>query len=181
LAAVTASSELPQVREWEPQTVFYKGSLASHHGGLFQARKDCASEPGLSDDWVMVARPGRDGVDGRELRMKGLYNAKRTYKRLDVVLLANEPFMATNDAPGLCPSDGWMKLGAHGAKGAKGAQGGRGPKGEKGPPGDVRIERWHVDAARYCATPILSNGTVGAPLQLRSLFETYHAEAKSIE
>jgi hypothetical protein len=62
--------------------------------------------------------------------MKGLYNGKRTYARLDVVLLANEPFLATRDLPGLCPSDGRLKLGGRGAKGSRGERGACGPKGD---------------------------------------------------
>jgi hypothetical protein len=154
--------------------VHYRGQLVTHAGALWQARKDCATEPG-SPDSTQISRPGRDGVDGRSLRMKGLYNAGRTYEKFDV-LLAGEPFMARHDAAGLCPSDGWMKLGARGAKGAKGEQGRRGPKGDAGQRSDVSIERRKVDPEYYRPTPVLTNGLVGRPLELRPIFEQFAAE-----
>jgi hypothetical protein len=36
---------------------------------------------------------------------------------------------------------------------------------------------WKIDRERYRAIPVLSNSEFGAPLELRELFETYHAEA----
>jgi hypothetical protein len=40
----------------------------------------------------------------------------------------------------------------------------------------VRIERWHVDHQRYYAVPIMSNGRVGQPLELRPLLEQFAVE-----
>jgi hypothetical protein len=179
----STAGRLPQVKTpWAEGDVTYEGQLVALDGNLFQARKDTGLRPGDPAAWVCVARAGRDGRDGKELRMRGLYNAARTYARLDVVLLAGEPFMAKHDAPGLCPSEGWLKLGARGAKGAKGAAGPRGPKGEPGvSDATLRIHSWRIDPARYTATPILSNGQVGARLELRTLFEQFLVDAGSAE
>ena len=42
-----------------------------------------------------------------------------------------------------------------------------GPRGEPAP----TITGWRIDREGYAAVPVLSNGTEGAPLELRSLFE----------
>jgi hypothetical protein len=38
------------------------------------------------------------------------------------------------------------------------------------------IVSWQVDRERFRASPLLSNGTVGPMLELRSLFEEYQAQ-----
>jgi hypothetical protein len=72
LATMATAAELPQIRSWEPETVTYRGALVTHDGGLWQATRDCATPPG-SPDRRMVSRAGRDGVDGRSVTMRGLY------------------------------------------------------------------------------------------------------------
>lgn len=172
-----ATGELPQVRNWKPGTVFYRGQFATFNGALFQARRDCATRPDVGDDWTQVAAAGRDGADGRSARMRGLYNTTRSYERLDVVLFGGEAFMAKVDGPGLCPSDGWVRLAQRGAKGAKGERGARGPRGEKGPATQpLRIHSWLIEPAHYRASPLMTDGTTGPPLPLRSLFERFLAE-----
>src|SRR5436190_513743 len=42
-----------------------------------------------------------------------------------------------------------------------------GPRGEPAP----TMTGWRIDREGYAAVPVLSNGTGGAPLELRSLFE----------
>jgi hypothetical protein len=42
-----------------------------------------------------------------------------------------------------------------------------GPRGEPAP----TITGWRIDREGYAVMPVLSNGTEGAPLELRSLFE----------
>jgi hypothetical protein len=173
-------SPLPVAKDWVPGTVTYRGGVATHKGASWQAAKDTAQTPGGSD-WVCLARAGHDGVDGRSVRMRGLYGQARCYEKLDIVLFAGEPFMAKHDAPGLCPGEGWMKLSPRGRRGERGPAGPRGKTGERGPEGSVRIDRWKVDREFYRVTPMLSNGQVGQPLELRSLFETYHTESNTIE
>jgi hypothetical protein len=57
----------------------------------------------------------------------------------------------------------------------------RGPRGAAGAEGSLTISRWHIDPERHYAAPILSNGTVGAPLQLRGLFEQFLVDARSAQ
>jgi hypothetical protein len=52
----------------------------------------------------------------------------------------------------------------------------RGPQGPKGDP--VSITGWEIDAASYTATPILSDGQKGSPLQLRDLFKQFIVDAR---
>jgi hypothetical protein len=44
-----------------------------------------------------------------------------------------------------------------------------GPRGEPAP----SITGWHVDCAAYAAVPPLSDGSEGAPLELRGLFKQF--------
>jgi hypothetical protein len=52
---------LPEVKEWQPETVVYRGQLVTHDGALWQARADTAQQPGRWD-WSLVARSGRDAL-----------------------------------------------------------------------------------------------------------------------
>jgi hypothetical protein len=38
------------------------------------------------------------------------------------------------------------------------------------------IVSWQIDPERFGASPLMSNGTVGPMLELRSLFEEYQAQ-----
>jgi len=37
---------------------------------------------------------------------------------------------------------------------------------------------WKIDRARYVATPIMSDGSEGPPLELRGLFEQFFSEVR---
>jgi hypothetical protein len=39
------------------------------------------------------------------------------------------------------------------------------------------ISGWKVDRARYVATPVMSDGREGPPLELRELFEQFLSDA----
>jgi len=39
------------------------------------------------------------------------------------------------------------------------------------------IREWKIDRARYVATPVMSDGREGPPLELRELFEQFLADA----
>jgi hypothetical protein len=52
----------------------------------------------------------------------------------------------------------------------------RGPKGEDGKA--LIIVDWRLDRAAYEATPVMSDGTQGAVLQLRELFEQFLGETR---
>jgi hypothetical protein len=62
------------------------------------------------------------------------------------------------------------------------SQGKRGDKGERGLQGipgvPVVIQKWRLDRDNYIAVPVMSDGREGPPLQLRSLFEQFHTEAR---
>jgi hypothetical protein len=59
----------------------------------------------------------------------------------------------------------------------KGERGERGPKGDAGASGGT-IRDWKIDRARYVATPLMSDGSDGPPLELRGLFEQFLLETR---
>jgi hypothetical protein len=115
----------------------------------------------------------KDGRDGRSPEVRGLFSDKETYKALDIVALNGGSFIAKRDDPGSCPGDGWQLIASHGK---------RGDRGERGLPGipgvPVVIQKWRLDRDNYIAIPIMSDGREGPPLELRSLFEQFHTEAR---
>jgi hypothetical protein len=76
------------------------------------------------------------------------------------------------DTPGQCPGPGWQLIARQGQRGVADE---RGPRGEQGPPGlpAPSIKTWLIDAKRYLATPILSDGGHGPDLELRELFRQF--------
>jgi hypothetical protein len=54
----------------------------------------------------------------------------------------------------------------------RGERGSIGPRGEPAP----TITGWRVDRTAYAAVPLLSDGSEGAPLELRGLFEQFYNE-----
>ena len=106
--------------------------------------------------------------------------ARASYRRLDVVALNGGSFVALKDAPGPCPGPGWQLIasqGKRGAAGEKGERGERGPQGNLGLSG-ATIRDWKIDRARYVATPVMSDGSDGPPLELRGLFEQFFSEVR---
>jgi hypothetical protein len=67
------------------------------------------------------------------------------------------------------------KQGRAGQRGEKGERGAGGEKGERGEPG-ATVVSWQLDRRRYRVSPLMSDGKVGPALELRALFEQYHAE-----
>ena len=96
-------------------------------------------------------------------RVRGTYQAGVTYTRGDMVALDGGSFVARKDNPGPCPGAGWQLMAKQGARGIAG------PKGERGPSGRS-IVGWIVDRGTYRITPRMSDGTLGAPLELGALF-----------
>jgi len=84
-------------------------------------------------------------------------------------------------APGVCPGDDWRLLAMRGARGRQGSSGQRGVMGLPGERGQAApgIQSWSVDRARYVATPIMSDETEGAVLDLRPLFEQFLLETSN--
>ena len=94
-------------------------------------------------------------------------------KALDIVALNGGSFIAKRYNPGPCPGDGWQLIASQGKRGDKGE---RGLQGISGVP--VVIQKWRLDRANYIAVPVMSDGCEGPPLELRSLFEQFHTEAR---
>ena len=125
-----------------------------------------------------LAVPGRDGRDGRDAispTVRGTWRADATYKALDVVALNRGSFIAKYDNPGTCPGDGWQLL-VSAVKGERGLRGDRGPSGPPGPP--IAIASWVIDRTSFIATPVMTDGSEGPPLELRGLFEQYQIETE---
>src|SRR5262245_17613729 len=167
--------KLPLVKLWVPERVHYQGDVVAYDGGTFQAKRDTGQPPSHAD-WVCLATAGRDG---NSITVRGTFDETADYRRLDVVALNGGSFIALKDAPGPCPGSGWQLLASQGKRGVAGEKGGRGERGLQGDPGSsgVTICDWKIDRARYVATPVMSDGCEGPPLELRGLFEQFLADA----
>ena len=136
--------------------------------------RDTAKEP-PHPDWIELAMPGRDGRDAVSPTVRGTWRADAEYRALDIVAKDGGCFIAKCDAPGVCPGPDWQIVSTRGARGERGE---RGPKGERGPAGPAAptIVGWQIDRASFTATPIMTDGSEGPPLELRGLFEQYQIE-----
>ena len=169
------AGKLPSVRVWKSGQVAYEDQVFTYNGASFQALRDTGQEPG-GTDWVQVTRAGRDGILPC---LRGTYDAKESYKKLDIVALNGSSFIARKDDPGECPGSGWQLHASAGRSGGRGERGEQGPRGMQGPKGDTAsITGWEVDAASYTATPIMSDGQKGPSLQLRDLFKQFIADTR---
>jgi len=168
--------KLPLVKLWVPETVHYEGDVVAYDGSTFQAKRDTGQPPSHAD-WICLATAGRDG---KSFVVRGTFNESAEYRRLDVVALNGGSFIALKDKPGPCPGSGWQLIvsqGKRGVAGEKGERGSPGPKGDAGARG-ATIRDWKIDRARYLATPVMSDGSEGPPLELRGLFEQFLLEAR---
>jgi hypothetical protein len=164
--------KLPMAKSWAPETVFYAGDVVAYDGGTYQAKRDTGQPPSHAD-WICLAAAGRDGTS---ITVRGTFNETAEYRRLDVVALNGGCFIARKDAPGPCPGSGWQLLASQGKRGVAGEKGERGPRGDPGLSG-ATIREWKIDRARYVATPVMSDGREGPPLELRGLFEQFLSDA----
>jgi hypothetical protein len=78
---------------------------------------------------------------------------------------------AKEDDPGAIPGAGWAMAAVRGSRGKAGEKGERGPPG----PATLSIVDW-ATTDDFRALPIMSDGSLGPPLDLRQLFEQYHLE-----
>jgi hypothetical protein len=164
---------LPVVCLWT-DGVHYRGDVRAHRGATWQAFRDTAREPGAAgDDWILLAAAGRDAAEGE---VHGQFEPGRDYRKFDLVCFDGCEWRARCDDPGPLPGAGWALSAVQGKRGGKGERGERGEKGAAGPAG-ATISDWIVDG--YCATPLLSDGTLGPSLELRRFFELYHGEASA--
>jgi hypothetical protein len=146
--------------------VSYEGDLVTHAGSLYQARCDTGREP-PHDDWLCVAAKGEAGEPPYVGEICGAHDPKRTYRKFDLVTFNGTEWRAAQDDPGELPGSGWRMASQ---RGAHGKAGDRGPAG----PAAASIVDWAMKG--YHAVPIMSDGSLGAALDLREVFELYHAE-----
>jgi hypothetical protein len=165
--------KLPIVKLWTPETVYYAGDVVAYDGGTFQAQRDTGQPPSHAH-WICLATSGRDG---ESIAVLGTFDQSVSYRRLDIVALNGGSFIALKDAPGSCPGPGWQLIASQGKRGVAGE---RGERGERGPTGSsgATIRDWKIDRARYVATPLMSDGCEGPPLELRGLFEQFLLETR---
>lgn len=132
--------KLPLVRSWEDK-VHREGEVISFDGGTYQALRDTGKQP-THADWICLAAPGKNGMDGRSITIRGTYNADENYSALDQVTLNGASFTAKKDNPGACPGEGWQLSSAQGKTGRPGEPG----KSIKGDPGKAAVVvKGHVD------------------------------------
>jgi hypothetical protein len=175
---------LPLVKVWAAGAVHYRGDVVADAGGMFQATKD-TGQPTSHADWTCLARAGCNGSDGKSIEVRGTFDPAAKYGRLDIVALNGGSFIARQDDPGECPGPGWQLFaspGKRGEPGVRGTPGAKGDTGERGPIGErgfaaVLIREWKIDRATYTATPIMSDGSEGPTLELRSLFVQFARHA----
>jgi hypothetical protein len=115
--------------------------------------------------------PGAPGEVPYVGEVCGLWDAARDYRKYDLVAWDGCEWRAKRDAPGALPGDGWALAAKAGDRGKRGDIG---PRGERGMPGPS-IAEWRV--RDYRAVPVMSDGSLGPPLDLRLSFEQYHDEA----
>jgi hypothetical protein len=87
-------------------------------------------------------------------------------------------FVALKDAPSPCPGDDWQLLASRGSRGHQGPSGERGLMGLRGERGAAAptIRDWKLDRERYVASPVMSDGSEGPPLELLGLFQQFFAD-----
>jgi hypothetical protein len=167
--------KLPIARPYRADAVVYEGQVVTHRGGTFQAMRDTPRPP-PHDDWVCLASPGRDGVDGRTPTVRETYHVNQKYQRLDIVAMDGASFIARRDNPGIPgDGDGWQLLARQGRGGRKGERGRPGDKGEKGAPGRSLVS-WQIDRTKYRASPLWSDGTIGPNLEMHGLYEQFQQD-----
>jgi hypothetical protein len=151
----------------------------THEGSTYQAVRDTGQ--GVTHaDWVCIAHRGADAISPN---VRGTYDAYEKYERLDIVALDGATFIAKCNDPGVCPGEGWQLMARQGKAGRPGLPGERGLRGEKGEQGEPGAEApeivsWQIDRNLYRASPLMSNGKIGKPLELRGLFERFLEETR---
>jgi hypothetical protein len=108
----------------------------------------------------------------RDLVVTGTYDGTRKYRALDVVATGGASFCARIDNPGPCPGSDWQLIAAQGKRGLPGADGRDGKNGKDA----ARITSWLINREAYSCVPIMSDGSRGAVLELRELFQRFNEE-----
>jgi hypothetical protein len=165
-------AKFPSVKAWTEDVIYHEGDIVTFAGGTWQAQRDTARPPGTKD-WICLADAGAG------FTMRGTYASDEKYSYLDVVIINGSSFAALKDNPGRCPDSGdWHLLASRGSRGNRGESGARGMMGLRGERGAAAptIQSWMIDRARYTATPMMSDGSIGPSLELRGLFEQFFTE-----
>jgi hypothetical protein len=163
--------KLPRVKAWQPDIVFYDGNVVCHERATYQALKDTSQRPGASEDWICIAA---GGLDAETPQVRGTYDSAMKYRGLDIVVSNGGSFIARHDNPGSCPGEGWQMIARQGQRGVAGEKGERGERGAQGEPGKaVTLKGWIIDRQNFVAIPLMSDGSRGAMLELRGLFEQF--------
>jgi hypothetical protein len=167
-------AQFPRVKAFSADTIYYEGDIVAFAGGTWQAQRDTGKAP-ATKDWVALAVAGRDG---RTPRVHGTYSADAAYQALDLVMRESSSFIATRDDPGPCPGNGWQMIACGGKRGTAGEKGERGAQGPQGNPGlsGATISGWKIEQEKYAATPLMSDGRDGPPLELLGLFQQFFAD-----
>jgi hypothetical protein len=114
-----AAGKLPVAKVWTEGSITYESQVVSCNDGTFQAVRDTAKTPGIGEDWRCLARAGgdgRDGVDGRSLCVRGVFDLHDCYSGMDVVAYEGQGYIAARDNPGVPGVDGWLLIAARGMK-----------------------------------------------------------------
>lgn len=101
----------------------------------------------------------------------GAWDPEREYRKFDLVNFNGTEWRAKRNAPGELPGEGWAIASKVGERGKRGDIG---PRGERGLPA-ATIASWTI--REYVAVPMMSDGSAGAPLNLRAFFEQFYSEA----
>ena len=107
--------KLPCAKEYVAECVHYAADVVRHDGGLWQALCDTVHAP-PHDDWICLARGGRDGITPN---IRGTFDVYSKYRKLDIVAMDGASFVAKHDNPGICPGDGWQLMSKQGRQGRK--------------------------------------------------------------
>jgi hypothetical protein len=106
------------------------------------------------------------------IRFRGSYVSDADYSIHDIVAKNGSSFVALRDRPGVCPGEHWQLVASKGNRGERGVPGPRGQVGGRGEraPG---IKAWLIDKTKFTASPILADGSIGVPLELKGLFQEF--------
>ena len=168
--------KLPIAQAFVPGKIYYESEVVYTAVGTFQAARDTAKEI-PHEDWIPLATRGMDGVG---ITHRGTYQSDESYYRNDEVMFDGSMWRAIVDNPQTPPGSGesWKLAAGRGKTGKPGERGPAGSKGERGERG-ASFLGWKLDHDNYRAIPILDDGSVAEPLELRGLFEQFLMETRN--
>jgi hypothetical protein len=143
-----------------------------------QGERGERGEPGKA----IEGPPGEQGIQGPpgppgEVpyvgEVCGTWQPDRAYRKYDLVAADGGEWRARYDDPGPLPGEGWALSAVQGRRGNIGQRGERGPPGPAAPAAAVQTG-WEITG--YVAVPVMSDGSLGPPLDIRPLFERYDSE-----